>query len=68
LRRPVHWNIKTAGLQTLRGKLGRLTACHDPLRHLGGDKSQTYEPADVLLADSAALGDLDHRSATHEIV
>jgi hypothetical protein len=26
LRRPVHWNIKTAGLQTLRGKLRRLTA------------------------------------------
>src|SRR6266849_3626434 len=68
LRRPVHWNIKTAGLQTLRGKLMRLTTCHNPLHRLGCEKRQTYEPADVLLADSVALGDLDHRSATHEIV
>jgi hypothetical protein len=47
-----------------------LTACHDPLHHLGCEKRQTYKPADVLLADSVALGDLDHRSAsaTHEIV
>src|SRR5229473_3741331 len=70
LRRPVHGNIKTAGPQTLRGKLRRLTACHNPLHHLGRQKRQTYEPADVLLADSVAPGDLDHRSAstTHEIV
>ena len=70
LRRPVHWNIKTAGLQCLGGKLGRLTACHNPLHHLGCQKRQTYEPADVLLADPVALGDLDHRSAsaTHEIL
>src|SRR6266436_6755057 len=70
LRHPVHRNIKTADLQTLHGKLRRLTACHDPLHHLGCEKRQTYKPADVLLADSVALGDLDHRSssATHEIV
>ena len=29
---------------------------------------QAYKPAHVLFADSVALGDLDHRSATHEIV
>ena len=40
LRRPVHGNIKTAGPQTLRGKLRRLTACHDPLHHLGCEKRQ----------------------------
>src|ERR1700730_3664320 len=70
LRCPVHRDIKTAGPQCLRGKLGRLTACHNPLHHLGRQKRQTYEPADVLLADSVAPGDLDHRSAsaTHEIV
>src|SRR6266436_6498930 len=70
LRHPVHRNIKTADLQTLHGKLRRLTACHDPLHRLGCEKRQTYKPADVLLADSVALGDLDHRSAsaTHEIV
>jgi hypothetical protein len=68
LRRPAHWNIKTADLQTLQGKLGRLTACRKPLDRLGCEKRQTYEPADVLLADSVALGDLDHRSATDEIL
>src|SRR6266404_1173546 len=68
LRHPAHWNIKTAGLQTLRGKLRRLAARHDPLHHLGCEKRQTYKPADVLLADPVGLGDLDHRSATHEIV
>src|SRR5258708_6656009 len=68
LRHPVYRNIKTADLQTLHGKLRRLTACHDPLHRLGCEKRQTYEPANVLLADSVALGDLDHRSATDEIV
>jgi hypothetical protein len=52
----------------LRGKLGRLTACHDPLHHLGCEKHQRYQPADVSLADSVALGDLDLRSAIREIV
>ena len=32
------------------------------------EKRQTHKPADVLLADSVAPGDLDHQSATHEIV
>jgi len=39
-----------------------------PLHHLGREKRQPYNPTDVLLADSVAPGDLDHRSATHEIV
>ena len=70
LRHPVRRNIKTAGPQCMRGKLRRLTACHNPLHHLGRQKRQTYEPADVLLADSVAPGDLDHRSASaaHEVV
>src|SRR5579864_7760903 len=56
------------GRSVMRGKLRRLTACHDPLHRLGREKRQTYKPADVLLANSVALGDLDHRSATDEIV
>src|SRR3984893_8064266 len=70
LRHPVRRNIKTAGPQCMRGKLRRLTACHNPLHHLGRQKRQTYEPADLLLSDSVAPGDLDHRSASaaHEVV
>src|ERR1700686_1286012 len=65
---PSSLEYQNGQLQTLRGKLRRLTACHNPLHRLGREKRQTYKPADVLLANSVALGDLDHRSATHEIV
>src|SRR5216683_1995196 len=70
LHLPIYWKIETACVQTLRGKLKRLTACHNPLHYLGCEKRQTHKPADVLLADSVAPGDLDHRlaSTTHEIV
>src|SRR5438128_1660052 len=68
LRSAVPWTTKTAALPAWRGKVMRLTSCHTQFRRLGCEKRQTYEAADVLLPGPVALGDLDHPSATDEIV